>query len=71
MLKTAYELIEDSIALADSLVRIEQFEEANTMKDEIKEIARKGIIYSDLLLECSSLLEEYAKEVLFAKKGQV
>ncbi len=68
MEKPAYELIEDSIALADSLVRSEQFEAADTMKDEIKEIARKGIIYSDLLIECASLLEEYAKEVLLTDK---
>lgn len=70
MLTPAYELIEDSIALADSLVRSEQFDVADTMKDEIKEIARKGILYSDLLIECSSLLEEYAKEVLLSDKEQ-
>lgn len=64
MEKPAYELIEDSIALADSLVRREQFDVADSMKDEIKEIARKGILYSDLLVECSSLLEDYAREVL-------
>ncbi|MCI8282125.1 MAG: motility associated factor glycosyltransferase family protein [Lachnospiraceae bacterium] len=66
MLIPAYELIEDSIALADSLVRSEQFDSADTMGDEIKEIARQGILYSDLLMECSSVLEEYAKEVLLS-----
>ena len=69
MEKPAYQLIEDSIALADSLVRSEQFEVADTMEDEIKEIARKGILYSDLLIECSSLLEEYSREVLLDEKN--
>lgn len=68
MEKPAYELIEDSIALADSLVRREQFDVADTMEDEIKEIARKGILYSDLLIECSALLADYAKEVLLMEK---
>lgn len=68
MEKPAYQFMEDSMALADSLVRTEQFEVADTMEDEIKEIARKGILYSDLLIECSSLLEEFAREELLSEK---
>lgn len=57
------------LCLADTLVRSEQFEVTDTMEDEIKEIVRKGILYSDLLIECSSLLEEYSREVLLDEKN--
>lgn len=68
MEQPAYELIEESIALGDSIVRSEMLEEEETMEKEIREIARKGILYNNLVIQCADLLEEYAREVLLDEK---
>lgn len=60
----AYQLIDMTLATADYLVRGEYFYEREDAEKEIQEIARKGVLYSQILQECAELLKEMAEEVL-------
>lgn len=66
MARPAYQFIEMSTALADTLVRSEQYAGSDSMEEEIREIARKGILYSDILIKCAALFKEYSEEVLLS-----
>ena len=62
--KDAYQLIEASMPIAECVIRQEAYFEEESLEADIKEIARKGILYSELLLKCAKLLKEYSEEVL-------
>lgn len=62
--KDSYQLIETSMPVAEYIIRSEYFYEEKSLEAETKEIARKGILYSDLLEKCAELLKDAAEETL-------
>lgn len=61
---SGYQLIVMTMSVAEHIIRNEYFYEKDTQEEDIKEIARKGILYSKLLQECAALLQEMAEEAL-------
>lgn len=59
-----YEPIQETLVLANYIVKSEQFDIMKTMQEEGKEIARQGIIYTDMVKQCAELFEEYTKETV-------
>lgn len=59
-----YEPIQETLVLANYIVKSEQFDTMKTMQEEGKEIARQGIIYKDMVKQCAELFEEYTKETV-------
>lgn len=59
-----YEPIKESLALANYVVQSESYDVKDTLKEEGKEIARQGIIYTDMVRQCAELFEEYTKETV-------
>lgn len=59
-----YQLIEMTMPAAEYIIRSEFYCECNSVEDETREIARKGILYSKILQECADLLMEMAKDAL-------
>lgn len=64
--KEAYQLIEVTIPTAEQIIRSEYYYEKETVEDELSEIARKGILYSQVLQECAELLKEMSEEALLS-----
>lgn len=62
--KTGYELVSQTMAAADYIVRSESLYENETIEEEGKAIARQGMKYSEMLQECAMLLYEFAEETL-------
>lgn len=58
-----YQLIQFSMNQAQYIMAQEGYMHEDTAAAEGKEIARKGILYTQSVKECAQLLEEYAKEV--------
>ena len=59
-----YEPIQETLVLANYIVKSEQFDTMKTMQEEGKERARQGIIYTDMVKQCAELFEEYTKETV-------
>lgn len=59
-----YEPIQETLVLANYIVQSEQFDTMKTMQEEGKEIARQGVIYTDMVKQCAELFEEYTKETV-------
>lgn len=59
-----YEPIQETLVLANYIVKSEQFDTMKTIQEEGKEIARQGIIYTDMVKQCAELFEEYTKETV-------
>ncbi len=57
-------MIDMTMATADYIIRSEYFYEGESSEAEIKEIARKGILYNQVLQECAELLKQMAEEAL-------
>lgn len=64
--KEAYQLVEVSMPVAEAIIRSEYYYENDSLEEEIKEVARKGILYSELLEECAQLLKGVAEETLLS-----
>ncbi|MCI8706613.1 MAG: motility associated factor glycosyltransferase family protein [Lachnospiraceae bacterium] len=62
--REAFQLIDMTMATADYIIRSEYFYEGESSEAEIKEIARKGILYNQVLQECAELLKQMAEEAL-------
>lgn len=62
--KEAYQLIELTIPSAEFILRTEYYFENGTIEEETREIARKGIKYSELLEQCAVLLKKIAEDSL-------
>ena len=62
--KECYELISDSLKVADYILKSEQHLKVNSYEEEGKEIARQGLLYTQLLKQCAGLLEDLAEEQL-------
>lgn len=64
-----YQLIDMTMAVADYVLRSEFFyEEDENVNDEIAEMGRKGILYSELLGECAALLKEESERAFSKEK---
>lgn len=59
-----YEPIKETLALANYVVQSEIFNGKDSLKEEGKEIARQGIIYTDMVRQCAELFEEYTTETV-------
>ena len=59
-----YEPIKETLALANYVVQSEIFDGKDSLKEEGKEIARQGIIYTDMVRQCAELFEEYTTETV-------
>lgn len=66
MLMPEYQLIDMTMAVADYVLRSEYFYEEENVNKEIAEMGRKGVLYSQLLEECASLLK-HASELAFSE----
>ncbi len=53
--KECYELISDSLKVADYILKSEQHLKVNSYEEEGKEIARQGLLYTQLLKQCSRI----------------
>ncbi|MCI8280746.1 MAG: motility associated factor glycosyltransferase family protein [Lachnospiraceae bacterium] len=62
--KASYQLIDLTMTTADYIIRSEYFYEEDSSEAEVREIARKGMMYSQLLQECAELLKKMAEEIL-------
>lgn len=62
--REAYQLVDMTMATADYIIRSEYFYEGENAKAEIEEIARKGILYNQVLQDCAELLKEIAEDAL-------
>ena len=61
--QTMYDLITCTMNEAQYILKGEQFIHEDTIYDEGKEIARKGILYMESVVECANIFQEYAEEV--------
>jgi len=57
-----YELVDDTLIDASLILQKELLVEEGSMVEEAKELARKGIIYMDLMNECANLLADVAAD---------
>lgn len=55
-------MIQETLTLADYIVQSEQYDVRKNIEDEGREIARQGLIYTDLIAECAELFEKYLME---------
>lgn len=58
------EIVLRSLGCANYLVRSEMYEEEESFSEEVKEIARKGIIMMNKLIECIEILTPLVKETV-------
>lgn len=61
-----YQIIDTTIIVADFVVRTEYYYENEDTSSEIQELARKGILYSEILEQCARLLKEISEEELLS-----
>lgn len=59
--KEVYQLIDVSTPVADYTIRGEMFCEKDSPEEELREVARKGILYCDIVAECAKALGEFAE----------
>lgn len=59
-----YGLVEETLGRADSILKTSQYIEYGSFEDECKEIARRGILFMELIEECANLFEDFSREVL-------
>ena len=57
-------MIQATLPLADYIIQSERYDVKHSVEEEGKEIARQGLIYTDLVAECAELFEQYTAEVL-------
>ena len=58
-----YQIAELSLSDAKYIINTEQYMHENTMKKEGREIARKGILYMDLVAQCGEIFRQYTEEI--------
>lgn len=62
--REAYQLVDMTMVPAEYIIRSEYFLENENTEENIKEIAREGILYTEILQECAELLKKIAEEKL-------
>ncbi len=58
------QLLADTLVVSDYIIQEEAFAEEETFEEEIKEIARKGILYMEQVKKCVSLFLPVVKETV-------
>lgn len=58
------QLISETLVIADSIIQEEAFVEKETFQEEIKEIARKGILYMEQVKKCAELFLPVVRETV-------
>ena len=66
-----YDLISDSLKIADYILKSEQNIKLQSFEEEGMEIARQGLLYTKLLKECAELFEEFSKENILDEKDKL
>ncbi|MGN1174747.1 MAG: motility associated factor glycosyltransferase family protein [Roseburia sp.] len=59
-----YQMISETLALADAIIKMGQYMEYTTFEKEGLEIARKGLQYMELLEQCATILENLAEQTV-------
>ena len=59
-----YELLSDSMAKAEQIIRSGQYLRQETLEEEGIEVARQGKKFMELLEEYARVIEEYTKETV-------
>ena len=59
-----FQLIEITMPTAEYIVRSEYYYEGSNIAEEMQEVARKGMKYSELLKKCAELLKSITEDVL-------
>ncbi len=62
--KDGFQLINVTMPSAEYIIRNEYYLETGSIAGEMREIARKGMKYSELLQACARILEDIAKDTL-------
>ena len=58
-----YSLVEETLGRANSILKTSQYIEYGSFEEECKEIARRGILFMELVEECANLFEGFSDEV--------
>lgn len=61
--RDSYQLVTITLSEAKSILKNEQFLQEDSLNEEGKEIARKGILYMEMVDQCSLLFKEYVEEI--------
>ncbi len=61
-----FQLIEITMPTAEYIIRSEYYYEESNIAEEMQEVARKGMKYSDLLKKCAELLKEIAEDAFLS-----
>lgn len=64
----AYELVEMTLLNAQFILKNEQFLAEDSLQAEGREIARKGILYTDSIKKCADLFANMMKDILEEKR---
>ncbi len=62
--REAYQIIDTTMATAEYMLRTEYYYEQENTVAELKETARKGSLYSQILQECAELLKKMSEDTL-------
>lgn len=60
---SSYQLIEITMSKAQYILRGEQYLQEDSLQAEGKEIARKGMLYMDNVIDMAKLFQEYSEEI--------
>lgn len=60
----AYDLVGESLMTTSYIIQTESLREEDTIKDELATVSKQGMTYAKQMMECSKLLEKYAREHL-------
>ena len=58
-----YDLVKETLTDAQYILKNESFMEYGSLQEEGLEIARKGILYMNNIIECCKIFIEYMKEI--------
>ena len=61
--QATYQLVEITMSAAQYILRGEQYLQEDSFQAEGKEIARKGILYIDNVIDMAILFQEYSEEI--------
>ncbi len=66
--ENAYDLVEKTLMKAQFILKNEQFLKEDSIQEEGKEIARKGMLYMKNVKRCAELFDEMMKDILEKKR---
>lgn len=62
-----YQFVDMSLVNADYILKKEAFYEEDTLQKELTEIARKGILYMNLIIECADMFKNFCEIEVVSK----